>query len=177
MSEHAVSLSNQELSELIKTTFVFTALSASLDNDDTEDSVEKVGEIVMEACMEEFMSNAFANVFGNQEEFDIESAMNSALNGISNDFDGTVAWAQATFTSYERELKIKVLGSVYRALMIDGRLSEVENEYLNEVLEDAGISMEEIQEHVKSLVNTEKVASELNALNDLSGHSDEAAEE
>jgi hypothetical protein len=175
MSEDSLSMSNEKLAELVKTTFVFTALSASLDNDDSEDSGEKVGEIVMDACMEEFMSNAFANAFGNQEEFDIESPINSALEGISNDFDATVEWAQNTFSTYGSELKLKVLGSVYRALMIDGRISELESEFLNEVLEEAGISMEQVQEHVKSLTSSEDVMNELNILNDALGDSDEAS--
>jgi len=173
MSEDSISLNNQELSELVKTTFVFTALSASLDNDESEDSGEKVGEIVMDACMEEFMSNAFANAFGNQEEFDIESAINEALEGISNDFEGTVAWAQSIFSGYGSDLKLKVLGSVYRALMIDGRISEMESEFLNEVLEEAGISMEQVEAHVKTISSSMDIMNELNVLNDALEDSDE----
>jgi hypothetical protein len=175
MSEDSLSMSNQELAELVKTTFVFTALSASLDNEESEDSGEKVGEIVMDACMEEFMSNAFANAFGNQEEFDVEAAISDGMNAISTDFDGTVKWAQTTFSAYGSDLKLKVLGSVYRALLIDGRISEIESVFLSEVLEEVGISMEQLQEHVTSLSSSVEVMNELNVMKDALGDSDEAS--
>jgi deoxyhypusine synthase len=166
MIAHPTALSNKELSDFIKTTYVFTALSASLDNDGTENAKEKIGEIVIESCIEEFMSNSVENILENQNELDVEEAIKTATQQISSDFDGVVQWAQKNFSSYTKAVQIKVIGAVYRSLMLDGRLSETENLFLNEVLEDIGISMSEIQKHVTGFSKTEKLQNEPNTLSD-----------
>ena len=91
MSDSGFALSNEELTDLIRTTFVFTVLSASLDNEERDDMPQKVGEYVIEACMDDMMSNVVENTFSNKKAFDLESIdFESFIQSLDDEFDLTV---------------------------------------------------------------------------------------
>jgi hypothetical protein len=142
-------LSNQELADLLTTTFAFTLISSSVDNDEDEDSGEKIGQLVIESCMDEFLANALDNAFSENEEFDMDSVMESFIAEIDKDFVGFVNRAESHLKSLDHHMKVKVLSAVYNALLLDGKITDTEESFLDEVLSENNVTLDEIKKHLE----------------------------
>jgi hypothetical protein len=149
MENDSKTLTNKELADLLKTTFVFTIISSSIDNEEDEGTGEKIGELVIEACMDEFLSNALDNAFNENEEFKIDSVMESIFTELDEDFEGCVSWAESHLNTLDHNMKVKVFSSVYRALLLDGKVTETEERFLDDVLSESKVSLDEIKTHIE----------------------------
>lgn len=166
MENNSRILSNQELADLLKTTFAFTMVSSSIDNEEDEETGEKIGQLVIESCMDEFLSNAMENAFNENEEFDIETVMESFIAEMDEDFEGSVSWAESHFEGLDHNTKVKVLSAVYRTLLLDGNFSETEEAFLDLILSESNVTLDEIKKHIEQ-------SNELKSLLDLTDEESE----
>ena len=146
MSENST---NQELKKLLKTTFVLTLISSSLDNDESQVDGEKIAGYVIEAIGNELMDNSISNAFSGGEEFDIESAINEVISELDENFENVAGECEQNFESYSKSTQSSILGAVYQALLMDDNFSVEESNFFNELLEKYEISMEEVQEKIQ----------------------------
>jgi hypothetical protein len=153
MENNSGILSNQELADLLKTTFAYTLISSSIDNEEDEDTGGKIGQLVIETCMDEFLSNAIENAFNENDEFDLDSVMESFMVEMDNDFDGFVSKAESHFETLDHNMKVKVLSAVYRALLLDGNISETEESFLELALGESNVTLDEIKKHIEDSNN------------------------
>jgi hypothetical protein len=138
------SLTNLELEDLLKVTFVFSISSAMVDTESTDEHQTKVGQIIIETISEELMNSAFENAFSGGNQFDIEGVMDKITEEFENDTDATLAWADQKFDTFDRNTKVNVMSSVYKVLLVDGKITDHERDFLNEVLSHYQISLDEV---------------------------------
>ncbi|MCE2712044.1 MAG: hypothetical protein LW688_05835 [Cryomorphaceae bacterium] len=160
MENYSRSLSNQELSDALKVTFVFSLLANSIDNVEDPQSGEKIGEMLGQTFMDLILANSVESSLFGKEEFNYQAALEAIMPELERDFDGVVEWSDNYFEGLERELKIRILSVVYQTLLVDGNYSENESKFFEEGLASSNISLEEIQNFIQGSIDWKGLSEE-----------------